>query len=114
MCNCVSSVSLRLCLNQSVLLSVLLLYDVGVTGALSSEVSALAYRAVPTTVGYHVTSATWLQHGCRNIVLMLNGVVQLRIYLQLSTVVQTLQCFSPCSPRSLLLNPPLLGLQILL
>jgi hypothetical protein len=32
-------------------------YDVRVTGALSSEVSALAYRAVPTTVGYHVTSA---------------------------------------------------------
>jgi hypothetical protein len=61
-CNCVSSVGRRLCLNQSVLLSVLLLYDVRVEGALSSEVSALAYRAVPTTVGYHATSATWLQY----------------------------------------------------
>jgi hypothetical protein len=60
-CNCVSSVGRRLYLNQSVVLSVLLLYDVFVTGVLSSEVSALAYWAVPTTIGYHVTSVMWLQ-----------------------------------------------------
>jgi hypothetical protein len=32
------------------------------TGALGSEVSALAHRAVPATIGYHVTLVTWLHY----------------------------------------------------
>jgi hypothetical protein len=36
------------------------------TGALSSEVSALALGAVPATVGCHVISATWLQNTTTN------------------------------------------------
>ena len=54
---------MRCCGSTLVLLSVLVLCS-SCTGALGSEVSALAYRAVPATIEYHVIQPTWLQLRC--------------------------------------------------